>query len=181
MILLISAEYRDQNKKLHNDNDHYGISSRKWGAEVARLAQLVHAESILDYGCGKGELKHALGLLTLSAVDYREYDPAIEGKDAAPEPADLVVCTDVMEHIEPECLDDVLDHLQSLTKNAIFLTVATRPAQKILDDGRNAHLIQQPYDWWLVKIMQRWRMLSFNGGKGEFIVVAVKHETPTNS
>lgn len=175
----ISAEYREQNKKLHETNEHYGVSSAKWGNEIKQLAGMFKVESILDYGCGKGELRYALGLMVLSAVDYREYDPAIEGKDAIPEPADLVVCTDVLEHIEPEYLDAVLDDLQRLTKKSLFITVDTRPAKKTLADGRNAHLIQETEVWWLPKLMQRFRLLSFNGGKGKFIAV-LENETQTS-
>ncbi len=100
------------------------------------------------------------------------YDPAIEGLDDEPEPADLVVCGDVLEHIEPECLDAVLDDLKRCTVKAIFLTVATRPAKKTLSDGRNAHLIQQPAEWWLPKIMQRWELQAFHATVGEFAVFA---------
>jgi 2-polyprenyl-3-methyl-5-hydroxy-6-metoxy-1,4-benzoquinol methylase len=68
--------------------------------------------------------------------------------DAAPEPHDIVACTDVLEHIEPDCLDDVLKDIRRCTKKVAFLLIATRPAIKVLADGRNAHLIQQPYTWW---------------------------------
>ena len=175
--MLITADYKEQNKKLHETKPEYGISSQRWGNEVKMLAAKFQAESVLDYGCGKGELKNAVGFAFTCLVDYREYDPAIEGKDETPDPADLVVCTDVMEHIEPELLDNVLDELERLTKKAIFITVDTRPAKKFLDDGRNAHLIQESSEWWLPKLMSRFELLSFNGGKGKFIVVmGKKHE-----
>ena len=48
---------------------------------------------------------------------------------------------ELMEHIEPECLEEVLDNLQWLSLKAVFLVIATRPAKKMLADGRNAHLI----------------------------------------
>ena len=88
------------------------------------------------------------------AVDFEvlEYDPAIEGKNKVPLPADLVVCTDVLEHIEPEYLDSVLVHLASLTQLASFFVVHTGPAQKELADGRNAHLTIENSEWWRRKI-----------------------------
>ncbi len=64
-----------------------------------------------------------------------EYDPAVAGKDLPPEPADLVVCTDVLEHIEPDCLDDVLSDLARLTKKVLLVNISTRPAVKVLADG----------------------------------------------
>jgi 2-polyprenyl-3-methyl-5-hydroxy-6-metoxy-1,4-benzoquinol methylase len=105
------------------------------------------SRSILDYGCGKGNLAVAMPDLAI-----REYDPAIAGKDGEPEPADLVICTDVLEHIEPNYLDDVLDHIRSVTAKFAFLNIATRPAVKTLPDGRNTHLIIRPQDWWRSRI-----------------------------
>ena len=69
---------------------------------------------------------------------------------------------DVLEHIEPECLDAVLDHMARLTQKAILLTVTTIPAAKNLADGRNAHLIVEPPEWWIPKLLQRWEMETYN-------------------
>ena len=68
----------------------------------------------------------------------------------------MVCCIDVLEHIEPDLLDNVLDHLAALTEGIAFLSVDTGPAIKTLSDGRNAHLIQQQLTWWLPKIWERW-------------------------
>lgn len=163
--MLISEDYKAQNKKLH-EIPAYGTSSAKWVGEVRGIAQTYAVQTILDYGCGKGLLKQALGF------EIAEYDPAIEGKDKQPQPAEMVVCTDVLEHIEPECLDAVLDDLQRLTKRVAFLTIATRPAKKILADGRNAHLIQESHKWWLPKLMERFTVRQFLNRGGDFIVVA---------
>ncbi len=83
-----------------------------------------------------------------SGWDVREYDPGIIGKDALPKPADLVIATDVLEHIEPELLGNVLEHIRSLARLGVFLNIATSPAREILPDGRNAHLIIRPPAWW---------------------------------
>jgi 2-polyprenyl-3-methyl-5-hydroxy-6-metoxy-1,4-benzoquinol methylase len=161
--MLISESYREQNRELHN-NPNYGTSSAKWVNEVRGIAQTYAAQSILDYGCGKGLLKQSL-------PNIAEYDPAIEGKDEPPAPADLVVCTDVLEHIEPELLDAVLDDLKRLTKRVGFFTIATRPAKKVLSDGRNAHLIQESHKWWLPKLTERFTLRNFINRGGDFIVV----------
>ena len=36
----------------------------------------------------------------------------------------------MLEHIEPECLDDVLDDMHGLSKKSVFLTIATAEALK---------------------------------------------------
>ena len=49
----------------------------------------------------------------------------------------LVVVLRRLEHIEPDLLDNVLDELSAITRKLVFLTVHTRPAKKMLSDGRN--------------------------------------------
>ncbi|NIV37196.1 MAG: hypothetical protein GWN58_49560, partial [Anaerolineae bacterium] len=137
--MLITDAYRELNTRLHESNPNYGTSGHKWAKHIGSLAGALETNEILDYGCGKQTLANALPQFTVHG-----YDPAIEGLDEPPEPHDLVVCGDVLEHIEPECLDDVLDDLKRVTRGTLFLVVATRPASKTLADGRNAHLIVEP-------------------------------------
>jgi 2-polyprenyl-3-methyl-5-hydroxy-6-metoxy-1,4-benzoquinol methylase len=165
--LLISDEYRALNAELHKRAE-FGISGAKWALIVATLANHFGCDSILDYGCGRGTLKRAL-LARGVTQSIAEYDPAIPEKAELPEPADLVVCGDVLEHIEPDCLDAVLDHLRELTRRVAFLVVATRPAKKILADGRNAHLIVENARWWAPRLMARWHMWELHSSSpGEF-------------
>ena len=137
---------------------------------VADIVRDAGAESILDYGCGKGTFKASFADLKTRSI-IREYDPAIPGKDAPPASADVVVCTDVLEHIEPECLEAVLDDLRRLTLKIAVLNIATRAAAKVLPDGRNAHLIVEPYTWWLPRLWERWSIVSFNNLGREFVAV----------
>lgn len=173
MSLLISPEYRAANAELHSRGG-YGISGYKWARDVYRIAREIEARNVLDYGAGQGTLFRAVrehnGQVPLP-FECHEYDPAIPGKDERPGPADLVVCGDVLEHIEPECLYAVLSDLRDLAKRAVFLVVATRPAVKILADGRNAHLIVEPAGWWLPKIMDRWHVKAFQDFGGEFVCI----------
>jgi 2-polyprenyl-3-methyl-5-hydroxy-6-metoxy-1,4-benzoquinol methylase len=167
MTLLITPEYREANKQLHNDIPEYGTSSKRWGKAVAAIANTFEAKYILDYGCGKGELKWALE----NSPFVKEYDPCIEGKDQTPDPQDMVVCTDVLEHIEPELIDNVLDDLKRVTKKVGFFVIDTAPAIKTLPDGRNAHLIQEGVDWWLPKLMSRFQLLNMDATSREIVVV----------
>ena len=53
-------------------------------------------------------------------IDYRPYDPAFP-EYGEPRGADLVCCIDVLEHIEPDLLDNVLDDLARITlKHGFF-------------------------------------------------------------
>jgi hypothetical protein len=85
----------------------------------------------------------------------QEYDPGIDGKEGMPKPCDLVVCTDVLEHVEPDKLEAVEDHLFRICGMGALLVIATRAANAILPDGRNAHLIVQPPAWWIDRINRK--------------------------
>jgi uncharacterized Rossmann fold enzyme len=142
---LISDDYRDQNARLHAENPAYGVGGTRHVETVLKLADNPAIRSILDYGCGKGYLGRALAV---KGVPIFEYDPAIPGKQESPRPADLVVCTDVLEHIEPDRLLGVLSDIQRCLKVIGYFTIHTGPAQKTLPDGRNTHLIQRDAQWW---------------------------------
>lgn len=144
----ISKPYLEMQKQLHSDPKGYGGRGDKWAGIVLQIAIEYGATSILDYGCGQGSLARALRSNPLGAIRIDEYDPAIAGKDTPPEFADLVVCTDVLEHIEPERLDAVLAHLRMLARKALWIVVSTKGSNKVLADGRNAHIIIQPGSWW---------------------------------
>jgi SAM-dependent methyltransferase len=160
----ITPEYLEQNRRLHAEGE-YGVSGGRWAPAVLELCERLRTRDVLDYGCGQRMLEKALGFA------IRNYDPCIPGLDAAPAPADLVVCADVLEHVEPDCLDDVLDDLKRVTRRAGLFLIATRPAGKFLADGRNAHLIQQPREWWMPKLESRFRVGQIQPLHGEFVAI----------
>lgn len=139
---LISTAYIEQNRLLHQTNVAYGVGGGKHAEIVLKMAEANGTKSILDYGCGKGYLAKAI------PFPIWEYDPAVEGKDESPRPADLVVCTDVLEHIEPDKLALVLHDLKRVTRLVGYLVIHTGAASKTLPDGRNTHLIQKDRTWW---------------------------------
>jgi len=145
---LISSKYLEMQRILHQSPRGYGGRGDKWAGVVMQVAAAHQCTSILDYGCGEGALARALRSMPLGAIRIDEYDPAIKGKDMAPEFADLVVCTDVLEHIEKERLTAVLQHLRLLARKALWVVVSTKSSNKKLVDGRNAHIIIKPAGWW---------------------------------
>jgi hypothetical protein len=162
---MITESYLAQQKALHAKGN-YGVSGHKYAETVRHISQKLDTHDILDYGCGQRTLEKALGFL------IRNYDPAIEEfSDPPGMPADVVVCSDVLEHIEPDQLDAVLDDLKRLMKKMGLFVIATGPAKKVLDDGRNAHLIQEGPDWWLPKLMQRFELLQCQTDKHSFAVL----------
>lgn len=157
MSLLISESYRQQQAALHAAGG-YGTAALAFGAIVDSLIERLQPRSLLDYGCGsQRSLLKAVSLP--SHVLYEGYDPAVPEYADAPLPAELVVCIDVLEHIEPDLLENVLDHLASLCDPFGLFSIHTGPAIKTLPDGRNAHLTQQPQSWWLTQLRARFQVL----------------------
>ena len=152
-----SPEYLALQRALHESEPLYGTVGQIYTPHVAHLCAARGYRTVLDYGCGKGTFKSHLNLQAIlegAAVDVTEYDIAIPGKDdraVLAKTYDLVVCTDVLEHIEPAYLEAVVQDLWQAARHAIFVAVHCGPAKKILADGRNAHLIQLPPRWWLEK------------------------------
>ena len=145
---------------LHAEGD-YGVTGKQHAPvifhAVSQLAKRHGSISVLDYGSAAGTtfdtLKELFWLppgLTLHC-----YDPFVHEFCAEPTPADFVMCLDVMEHVEPQCTWAVLDHIASLTKRVVFFTIGLVPAQKVLADGRNAHINLRSQEFWLKEIRKR--------------------------
>jgi hypothetical protein len=166
----ISAEYLALQKELHL-NPNYGVASIAYAPLVKLVMEKSKAKSISDYGAGKQNLKKALNHLGLQGFDYYPYDPVFP-EYGSPQPADLVCCIDVLEHIEPDFLGAVLLDLRAITRRLGFFSVATGPAIKTLKDGRNAHLIQKPSSWWLPKLCEHFEIAQLNRDQHGFWVVA---------
>ena len=158
---LISEEYRRMQQQLH-ENPKYGAASIVFAPLVAEVIEATGATELLDYGSGKGHLETTLRKHIQRPLTFHHYDPAIPKWSAPPAPCSFVACIDVLEHIEPHLLDNVLDDLKRVASGVGVFTIHTAPAEKVLPDGRNAHLIQQPPEWWLPRIMQRFELVTFN-------------------
>lgn len=164
--MLITDAYRREQEALHAKGN-YGTASLQYGELVSGLVEATRSKTLLDYGCGS--MRNLFNVLDCD-VHYLGYDPAVP-EFSAKEPCDLVVCIDVLEHIEPDLLENVLDDLMMLTDKWAFFTVHTGPAVKTLSDGRNAHLIQKPASWWLPLFFQRWELQKFDANKHGFNVL----------
>lgn len=152
---LITDHYRTLQVDLHARYDYgRGVDATECAAIVKGL---LDKGTVLDYGCGQGHLKHLL-----SEYEVEEYDPAIEEKSELPARADIVVCSDVLEHIEPDCLDEVLNHLRALAKRHIVMVIATKQSNKIMADGRQAHLIVESASWWNYRLSKYFEIDGFN-------------------
>jgi len=151
---MYSKSYIKQLRSLHTDSSRpqgFGGKPKKLG-KFHTWMDAWKPSSLLDYGCGKG---HVL-------ADIRDqykntlcegYDPAVKLFEGLPNKTyDCVFSNDVLEHIEPNYVEEVLEHINSLANKYIWLRIDTLPARKTLPDGRNAHITLESSDWWLEKI-----------------------------
>lgn len=158
--LRYTPEYGELQRELHAAGG-YGLSGRAYIPTIfhaiSQLAKRLGSVSVLDYGSAGGETMKAVRehMWLPPCVTEQCYDPFVAEFSAEPHPADFVICTDVMEHVEPDCTKSVLDHLASLTKRIIFFSISLKKAKKILSDGRNAHINLRNTEFWLREIKRR--------------------------
>jgi len=163
----ISKEYLEMQEDLHK-NLNYGVASISLAPIVAEIISKFSCKSLCDYGAGKKNLAVALKDLNKLPDLYLPYDPVFP-EYGKPEKADLVCCIDVLEHIEPDFVDNVIAELSSITIKHCFCSVNRAPAIKILADGRNAHLIQESTSWWLGKFVKHFEVIQVaQAGPGTF-------------
>jgi SAM-dependent methyltransferase len=147
----------------------YGLSD--YGAIADALVKTFHFDSITDLGCGPGLVlghlkkrhgkevrglegsQHGLDAAepelrnTIERVDITTWQP--DGRTS-----DLVICTEVAEHLPAEHADKLVDTIVALVapRGRISFTAAT-PGQ-----GGHDHINEQPPDYWLEKFSRRgWR------------------------
>jgi hypothetical protein len=169
MSELITDQYRSEQQALHA-RGNYGTASIGFAGMVTELIDENNVRTLLDYGCGR--MRNLAKHITPGHdVEYIAYDPGVPELSAPAEPAELVTCIDVLEHIEPEFLDAVLADLRRCVTGLGFFTIHTGPALKTLSDGRNAHLIQEPPAWWLPKLMASFELRLFQALPNGFLVI----------
>lgn len=138
-------ETLDEYRKLHANA--YGTTAYLYFDKIAKAVLELNPRSILDYGCGRGDL--VAHFWNDGERRIAKYDPAIpQFKEMPDGDFELVLCTDVMEHILIADVDRVFREIRGKSRNAIF-TISLRPARARLPDGRNAHVTLLSGSEWL--------------------------------
>lgn len=128
---------------------------------IRRLVARTGAQSILDYGSGKGQQYEPRPVAIKgegtwdSVIDYWGvdevtcFDPAYPPFSKLPERIfDGVISTDVLEHCPEEDIDWIVGEMFSYATRFVFATIACFPARKRLPSGENAHCTIRPPEWW---------------------------------
>ena len=152
----------DQHAQMHaaDPNVFAGFSVMRHIKRIKALIDATGAKTLLDYGCGKGRQyttpfevdgKRYESLAAYWGVNVTLYDPCVPGIDKLNETLrghDVVICTDVLEHIPEADVADEIAVIASLADKGVFLSISCVPAKKVLPDGRNCHATVKPVEWW---------------------------------
>lgn len=154
----------------------HGLTVLDHVKSIGRLARAVGATSMLDYGCGRGDayrsphkLHHQLGI---KRANVRLYDPSFPAHSEFPlGDWDLVICSDVLEHVPEDEVDWLLGTLFRCARKAVWMSVCCRPAKKTFPGTDiNLHVTVRPFDWWKEKVEAMWRAeMSPEGGEARQI------------
>lgn len=145
--------------KFHANNisNWIGESLAEYKHEIYKIIKEKNIKTILDYGCGKATFHKILfnnkkipG--SPQNINITGYDPCVPNFEKRPEGKyDLVLCIDVMEHVQEDKIDEVLKDIFSFSTN-VFLTITCYPATQTLLNGKNAHYTVKDPDWWKEKL-----------------------------
>jgi len=160
------SELLTEYKMMHKASDGMfnGRSLVKFITIIDNFIKKYNCESLLDYGCGKAVLytdnfKKVADVPEITKPiheiwgieKFKLFDPGYPEHDTLPknELFDMVISTDVLEHIPSTDLDWVIREIFSYSSNVVFLNIACMQALKKLKDGRNAHISLYTSGEWL--------------------------------
>lgn len=133
-----------------------GWTAAPW---VWQHMQQYQLKSVVDYGSGHGSFGHWFQQQGIE-LDLQQFEPGRASGRIQLVPAQVVVCIDVLEHVEAEYLSAVLDTIHSLALHSVYFNIGLRPAKRVLQDGRNAHLCLLEPAAWRSMLCSRWQQLS---------------------
>ena len=149
-MTLIDKAYQEQLNAMHKDGKFN--NGHKAYKIVEKFINDYQPTTLLDFGCGKGALIASISELH-PEIFTQGYDPGNPDFSMLPDRTfDAVVSTDALEHVEPTHLGNTLRTIGNKIQRCGFFRIACYPAKKKLPDGRNAHLIVEPPEWWRLKI-----------------------------
>ena len=164
--LELTSMYREMHLKgekflnIPADKTFPGLSLPPQAPRIKRLIEATGAQTILDYGSGKGKQYDTSPILIEgqeweNILDYWDiagvtcYDPCYPPFSILPKGKfDGVISTDVLEHCPEDDIPWILDEIFSYARFFVFTNVACYPAKKRLPNGENAHCTIRPLEWW---------------------------------
>ena len=173
-------EYQDFHKnginKIAPHKTFTGSSLSKWVDEIKMIKKRNDISSIIDFGCGKAYLyKERFKIITKekrisydgigaywNVNDIVLYDPGVEEYSVYPnQQKDMVICTDVLEHISPQDTEKFIRDIFLLANKLVFFVIHIKPSpsNKKLSNGENIHIN--------LKTIEEWKLI-FSEFQNEF-------------
>jgi SAM-dependent methyltransferase len=145
----IAADYDDKFFQMHVG----------WRAEYNAMAEILikhllgGKSTVIDIGCGNGYIAQKLISRGFRVVGVdgspvaRKYFPQVLIRDlrtpyAHPQRHDLVICTEVAEHLEEKFADTLVQSIIACAKDTIWFSAA------VAGNGGHLHLNEQPHEYW---------------------------------
>lgn len=143
-------DYIKQYELLYKIKKNYGKTSIKLYDMLEKIINHLNILSVLDYGCGKSKL---LDLIKKNKkIKIYRYDPAIKKySKLTKNKTDLVICTDVLQHVPLYDLDRVLKEIKSKGIYILFYIKCTNHKTK-LPNKTYANCTVYDKKWWLEKL-----------------------------
>ena len=172
--------YLEQAKLMHQNPKYWkGHMIKKYMPQIEEVIKEhnIDTNSILDYGCGKGNQyieSHLNILFHIPDDNIFMYDPGFDEHKKLPDRKfDGVISTDVMEHIPEEIIPKTLNQIFERAEKFVYLAICTRPAIAILPNGENAHCTVEKPDWWEPHILKAnknkvWTEVNWYGNHNDY-------------
>jgi hypothetical protein len=123
--------------------------------------------TFLDYGCGRGQLVTFINHKTRGFAFG--YDPASDiamtSDPLSPTiRVDWIISCDVLEHIQPGELSEVMEWMGGHASKGLLLTIANMPdPHEVNGELVELHLIQEPMTWWTEKLREHFPTATIKG------------------
>tara|TARA_R110000851_G_scaffold78207_2_gene172493 strand:+ start:5786 stop:6382 length:597 start_codon:yes stop_codon:yes gene_type:complete len=172
----MSRQARDEHEKAKYQEGFTSgkaVCTMNWGRAFYNAIEDLGVKTILDVGCGSGafcldmvtifEATHAYGIdvasVSLDLVpknhpDLTFFDGSATKLPLQDDAVEWVASFDVLEHIQPEDVDQVLDEITRVSTKGLLLTISHRLSNEIVN-GENLHATVQPLSWWQAKLESR--------------------------
>ena len=155
---MITPEYKAELLALHT-NYSWGTTAGKYAGDsiVSLLKEHPEIRTILDYGCGSGTLEKSVIDRGVSDREWVLYDPCVVSFNKMPTGKfDLVITTDVLEHVEEVMLNKVFHHLRSLTGKFLYNEIACYLTNVHFASGpyrgKDLHISLKAPDAWKIRL-----------------------------
>lgn len=161
-----TEEYGEMMRQMHEKGNFgiHGYTDIEWSSRalVSLLCTLQRPLTVMDYGAGAGTYAEAVHKVfkMVSVTSYDPFHPKFRD-NPEPEAHDAVNCCDVMEHVELECVDNTLRFIADRARFMACFSIALNDANKMLPDGRNAHVTQKSAKWWAERLRVHFAIVDY--------------------